>query len=297
MDLLFFHGLVENGGEIWYYGIMKNRYLTDLALQKRTWHIPVGILSAFVSAVAIQVWVEDPPAGQDFFIWLFAHITVLALMALPLYFILRWRLRRRQAVRIADKLAGLRQRVIPLSELSRVLGISRADAKIADLKQKGFLQRIEIEDGSLVLDIPEQPEPAGAAEQPGDVLLRIRRLNDEIDDAAVSARIDRMEQVTASILDTLREHPERAEDARRFMNYYLPAALKLLESYRLMEKQSYQGENIQASRERIEAILDKLVAAAEQQQDKLFRAEAMNVEAEISVLETMMASDGLIKRD
>ena len=45
----------------------------------------------------------------------------------------------------------------------------------------------------------------------------------------------------------------------------------------------------------IEAVLEKLVSAAEQQQDKLFGAEAMDVEAEIDVLETMMASDGLIE--
>jgi hypothetical protein len=81
------------------------------------------------------------------------------------------------------------------------------------------------------------------------------------------------------------------------MSYYLPTTLKLLESYRLMEKQSYQGENIQAARHRIEAVLDKLVTAAERQQDKLFDAEAMDVEAEINVLETMMASDGLMEKN
>ena len=36
--------------------------------------------------------------------------------------------------------------------------------------------------------------------------------------------------------------------------------------------------------------------AAEAQQDKLFRAEAMDVDAEIDALKTMMASDGLITR-
>ena len=72
--------------------------------------------------------------------------------------------------------------------------------------------------------------------------------------------------------------------------------MKLLESYNLMEDQSYQGKNIQIPRSRIEDVLDKLVMAAEAQQDKLFRAEAMDVDAEIDALETMMASDGLITR-
>jgi len=78
------------------------------------------------------------------------------------------------------------------------------------------------------------------------------------------------------------------------MNYYLPTTFKLLKSYSLMEKQSYQGENIVASRKKIEDILDSLITAFEQQQDRLFRTEALDVEADIQVLETMMAKDGLV---
>ena len=80
------------------------------------------------------------------------------------------------------------------------------------------------------------------------------------------------------------------------MNYYLPTTLKLLKSYSLMEKQSYQGETIQQSRKKIEDVLATLVHAFEQQQDKLFQSDALDVETDISVLETMMASDGLTEQ-
>ena len=277
---------------------MKNRYLSELAQQKRFWHLPAGLLSALMSFTTIQVWIEDSPAGEDPTIWLMAHAFVLVVMLLPIAFIVRWRKRQHDAWMLAEKLARRKEASIPLAELSRTLGVRNADQKVLDLLKRGFLKRLEVEDDELVLDNPQPestPEPREAPPAEEDVIRQIRHLNDEIDDAAVSERIDRMEQVTASILCTLKERPERAEDARRFMNYYLPATLKLLESYRLMEKQSFQGENIQASRRQIEAVLEKLVSAAEQQQDKLFGSEALDVEAEISVLETMMASDGLIE--
>ena len=127
-------------------------------------------------------------------------------------------------------------------------------------------------------------------------LKEIRQLNDEIDDAVVSEKIDRIGELTASIFRVVREKPERAEEVRRFMNYYLPTTLKLLKSYSLMEKQSYQGENIVASRKKIENVLDTLVHAFEQQQDRLFRVEALDVDSDISVLETMMTSDGLLEQ-
>ena len=161
---------------------------------------------------------------------------------------------------------------------------------------------VDEEAGCLWLNNPE-PEPAAQApEVPSDgefndVIRKIRQLNDDIADAAVSERIDRIEAVTASIFRTIKEQPDHAEAARRFMNYYLPTTLRLLETYRLMEGQSYQGENIQASRRSIEAVLDKLVSATEAQQDRLFKSDALDVEADIRVLESMMASDGLTRTE
>jgi len=125
-------------------------------------------------------------------------------------------------------------------------------------------------------------------------LREIRMLNDQIDDEAVSQRIDRIGELTASIFFVVREKPDRADEVKKFLNYYLPTTCKLLKSYSLMEKQSFQGENIAASRKKIEGILDQLIQAFEQQQDRLFRTEALDVEADIEVLETMMAKDGLV---
>jgi hypothetical protein len=260
----------------------------------------VGIVSLLLAAATVEVWIEDSPVGEDFFTWLLAYITVLGAVLLPLYFIVRWRLRKKDAKQIAQKLLKLKETSIPLVELSNKIGMKKADVKVVDLKKHGFLQRIDIEDGKLLLDnvhLIEETKVEDSGTNINDAILhKIRYLNNEIDDKAVSERIDRIERVTASIIHTLEEHPERTEDARRFMNYYLPTTMKLLESYNLMEDQSYQGKNIQAARRRIEDVLDKLVMAAEAQQDKLFRAEAMDVDAEIDALETMMASDGLITR-
>lgn len=141
----------------------------------------------------------------------------------------------------------------------------------------------------------QEPAPSPLQEDEFEAKLReIRVLNDQIDDEEVSRRIDRIGELTASIFYVVREKPERADEVKKFLNYYLPTTCKLLKSYALMEKQSFQGENIAASRKKIENILDQLIAAFEQQQDRLFRADALDVEADIEVLETMMAKDGLV---
>ena len=89
------------------------------------------------------------------------------------------------------------------------------------------------------------------------------------------------------------DNPGREAEVRKFMNYYLPTTLKLLKSYDLMESQSCQGENIVASRRKIENVLDLLIEAYEKLLDRLFGNDALDIATDIDVLETMMAGDGL----
>lgn len=149
----------------------------------------------------------------------------------------------------------------------------------------------------------EPPQPEKPAEDDKTAILRetfdaklreIRYLNDLIDDEAVSARIDDIESITANIFYLVQEKPERMEEIRTFMNYYLPTTFKLLNAYARLEKQRVAGENVANSKREIEAILDKLVEGFRQQLDRLFRSDAIDISSDIDVLETMMAKDGLL---
>jgi len=125
------------------------------------------------------------------------------------------------------------------------------------------------------------------------IILQIRKLNDDIKDYAVSERIYRIEEHTQNIFDYVTEHPEAMPQIRSFMNYYLPTTLKLLSSYSKIEQVGVAGENMKKSKENIERILDMLVVGFEQQVDKLYGNESMDISSEIAVLETMMKQDGL----
>lgn len=145
-----------------------------------------------------------------------------------------------------------------------------------------------------------KPDPAAREAQilheTFDAKLReIRYWNEEIDDASVSARIDDIEATTANIFYLVRQKPERIDEIRTFMNYYLPTTLKLLKAYALLEKQHAAGQNIRTSRQEIEQILDKLAEGFRQQLDKLFQADAIDISTDIEVLETMMARDGWLR--
>ena len=125
------------------------------------------------------------------------------------------------------------------------------------------------------------------------IIREIRELNDRIADRIISDKIDRIELLTTRIFHLVEERPAMKPQIRKFMNYYLPTTLKLLDSYALLEAQGIEGDNITASKKEIERTMDTLIAGFEKQLDRLFCSQAMDITADVEVLEGMMAQDGL----
>lgn len=124
-------------------------------------------------------------------------------------------------------------------------------------------------------------------------LGEMRRLNDAIPDEDVSHQIDELETTTAKIIDHVVAHPEKLPQIRRFMNYYLPTTLKILNAYDRMGAVGVSGENIDGTMDRIETMMDTIVTAFHKQLDALFRDEAMDISSDITVMENLLAQEGL----
>lgn len=163
---------------------------------------------------------------------------------------------------------------------------------------------------------PDKPEPAPAPEpepvkperkSTGDPALdgilldrdravsEMRRLNDNIQDGKLSAQIDDLELTTTKIVDRVLLHPEKKRDIRRFMNYYLPTTLKLLNTYDRMGTEGVEGENIDATMRKVEKTMDTIVAAFHKQLDALYADEALDISTDITVMENMLRREGLFE--
>lgn len=128
----------------------------------------------------------------------------------------------------------------------------------------------------------------------GDAHLRtVRGLSAKIDNTDVRAKVDRLGGTCQRIFDYVRQNPKSADELRKFMNYYLPTLEKLVKTYELMEEQGVEGENITASKERISQMLDTMDAAFRKQLDALFGDTALDIDTDITVMEGMMAQEGL----
>lgn len=125
---------------------------------------------------------------------------------------------------------------------------------------------------------------------------QIRQCNDDIPGVDISNKISRIEVVVQKIFKRVEQHPENIRDIRKFMKYYLPTTIKLLKAYAELDQQPVQGENILNSKKEIEDTLDTLNYAFEKLLDDLFRDTAWDVSSDVTVLENMLAQEGLTKK-
>ena len=128
-------------------------------------------------------------------------------------------------------------------------------------------------------------------------IAEMKRLDDNIADAGISADIVRLEEISGKIFEEVKRDPNKLPKIRRFMDYYLPTTLKLLNSYDRMSATGVSGENIDTTLAKVEGMMRTIVAAFEKQLDGLYGADALDISTDITVLETMMAREGLMEQE
>lgn len=128
-------------------------------------------------------------------------------------------------------------------------------------------------------------------------IQQIKAANELIIGVNFSKKLDRLEMVCTKIFEQVKKKPEKMHDIRKFMNYYLPTVLKLVNAYYEFDKQPVQGGNIIRSKKEIEASLDKINLAFENLFDQLFVDDALDISTDIEVLSTMLNQAGLLGSD
>lgn len=170
--------------------------------------------------------------------------------------------------------------------------------------QKYMEEQKEAELAQSISRESPQPEKKGeptehevAMEVANMYIHQIHEAKEIIRDLDVVLKIQRMEDIVVKIFAYVKEHPDQLQDVRKFMQYYLPTTMKLLTSYQEFERQPIQGENIINAKQEIQNALDTINIAYENLFDQLFADTSMDISADISVLHTMMAQEGLMEDD
>ncbi len=149
--------------------------------------------------------------------------------------------------------------------------------------------------------VPEpEPEPVSYGPEADAILAEaakarseMERLRSSIADAGVKAKIARLMELSDRIAQDAVQDPSDIPQIKKFQSYFLPSTVKLLNAYDRMSAQGVEGENIGTSKSSIAAMLQTEVDAFQKQLDALYKNDALDVDADIKVMEQLLAREGL----
>ena len=271
-----------------------------------------GILTGifgFISAISLPAILFS----EGLFGTLAAMAPLLGFTGLGVVLLICGAQRSKKAKRFRKYLALIGKRdSISIATLAQAMPVSYHTAcdDLQEMLDEGYIPTgyLDMSSGRLILsdegireeapvqeeeEVQEVEEPVRSAEEDDAILREIKQANDAIADPVMSAKIDRIGEITSKILEYQRKNPNKNSQLRSFLSYYLPTTLKILKAYAQMEAQGIEGENIRAAKERLEGMMDKVVEGFEKQLDKLFQDDAMDITTDVEVLERMLDKDGL----
>ncbi len=119
------------------------------------------------------------------------------------------------------------------------------------------------------------------------------RLYASIPELEVKRKIRDIMEVSDKIIEDAIDDPSDVPQIKKFLDYYLPTTIKLLNAYDRMGAQGISGDNISGTMKSINEMLDTAIEAYHKLLDSLFANQALDVETDIEVMNTLLKREGL----
>ena len=130
--------------------------------------------------------------------------------------------------------------------------------------------------------------------QASSTIKQIKGLEGKIENSGIQSNISQICETSDKILLSLKEKPKKMKQVRKFVDYYLPFTLKILDQYDRVENQSLTSQESIDFMERVERMLDRVKLACEAQLNNMYDLDIIDTNADIKVFETMLKTDGLV---
>ena len=130
--------------------------------------------------------------------------------------------------------------------------------------------------------------------QASNTIKQIKGLEGKIENSGIQSNISQICETSDKILLSLKEKPKKMKQVRKFVDYYLPFTLKILDQYDKVENQSLTSQESIEFMERVERMLGRVKTACEAQLNNMYDLDIIDTNADIKVFETMLKTDGLV---
>lgn len=126
---------------------------------------------------------------------------------------------------------------------------------------------------------------------------QIKTVRNELYREEIAIKLDKLVNTGNQILNYVEKNPKKTQEVNKFVNHYLPITIKLINSYKELNNQVVQGDNIKNAKIEIEKSVDLINNAFENLLDDLYEDVVLDISTDISVLKTLFKQEGLSEED
>lgn len=155
----------------------------------------------------------------------------------------------------------------------------------------------EVTVSSSTSESSQKSELSLVIENSENYVSEIESINYALHDNNICTKLTEMADVTRNIINTVKKNPDKLPLVKKFFNHYLPISLKLINSYKELDDQTIEVENIRKAKIEIQKSIDLINTAFKKLLDNLFEDVVLDVSSDISVLETLFNQEGLTEDD
>lgn len=155
---------------------------------------------------------------------------------------------------------------------------------------------VEVEESRNESNIVKQQENL-SINQWKSYIKTIKEAESEFKSQDISFSLYRLSKVVEKVIDYLEKHPEKEKDVKKLMEFHLPSTVKLILSYRELDKSGINTFNIEKTKEEIVSACDKIHEAFSGVLEDLYNDKAIDVSTDIQVLKMMLSREGFLDRD
>lgn len=155
---------------------------------------------------------------------------------------------------------------------------------------------VEVEESRNESNVVKQQENV-STNQWKSYIKTIKEAESEFKSQDISFSLYRLSKVVEKVIDYLEKHPEKEKDVKKLMEFHLPSTVKLILSYRELDKSGINTFNIEKTKEEIVSACDKIHEAFSGVLEDLYNDKAIDVSTDIQVLKMMLSREGFLDRD
>lgn len=166
-----------------------------------------------------------------------------------------------------------------------------------NLKKQQIAKEINNEKSNEEIYNSEKEEKESIIRVGRGYIEQIKQIRNDLYKEEIAIKLDKLGNIANQILNQVEKNPKKIQEVNKFINHYLPITIKLINSYKDINNQLIQGENIENAKIEIEKSIDLINTAFENLLDDLFEDVVLDVSTDISVLKTLFKQEGLVEED